>query len=61
MFGTEWSACGRKKMKGINLRRLIISMFFSFMIVAIFPAHALAEEEYVFDRMWPVLEPAVVF
>jgi hypothetical protein len=31
-------------------------MFFSCVFLTIFPANALAVEEYVFERMWPVLE-----
>lgn len=43
-------------MEGTNQRRIIISIFLSFAILAVFPAGALSAEKYVFERMWPVLE-----
>ena len=43
-------------MKRSTLRCLIISMFLSFVLLAMYPANTLATGEYVFGRMWPVLE-----
>jgi len=43
-------------MKHSNLRRLIIPMFFIFLLLGIFCSDGFAEGEYVFERMWPALE-----
>jgi len=43
-------------MKRNNLRRLIISVFLNFMLLTVFSFNGLAADEYVFERMWPVLE-----
>jgi DNA-binding beta-propeller fold protein YncE len=43
-------------MKGINLRQYIVFLILSFVLLSILPVKSLAEEEYVFERMWPVLE-----
>ena len=43
-------------MTGINLRRFVIFMFFSFVILTIFSVNVFAEEEYKFERMWPTLQ-----
>jgi len=48
-------------MKKITSRRPIISMFFIIALLAVFPTNASAVGEYVFERMWPVLEQSWYF
>ena len=43
-------------MKGINLRQFIVPLILSCVFLAIFPKSTLGAEEYVFERMWPVLD-----
>jgi len=43
-------------MKKKTSLRLIITMFFSLMILPLFPVSLMASDEYVYERMWPVLE-----
>ncbi len=43
-------------MKRSNLRQIFVPLILSFVFLTIFPAKSLAEEKYVFERMWPVLD-----
>ncbi|MCF8145706.1 MAG: 6-bladed beta-propeller [Deltaproteobacteria bacterium] len=43
-------------MEKISVRRFIIPIFFSFVLLAILSITGLAAEAYMFERMWPVLD-----